>query len=149
MTTVLLVIHLMIALALVGMVLVQRSEGGALGMGGSGAGGGFMTGRGTANLLTRTTVWLAGAFFASSLGLTLLSQPSTKPGSVFDAPVAPASAPAPAGTPAAPATPPAAGATPPADAPATPAAPPQPRGGILDKLQQNPGGAPPRAPQPK
>ena len=53
----LLVIHLLIASALVGMVLIQRSEGGALGMGGGG--GGFMTGRGAANLLTRITAGLA------------------------------------------------------------------------------------------
>ena len=54
MATALLVLHLMIAAALVCVVLLQRSEGGALGMGGGGAGG-FLTGRGTANLLTRTT----------------------------------------------------------------------------------------------
>ena len=52
MATVLLVIHIMIALALIGVVLLQRSEGGALGIGGGG-GGGFMTGRGAANFLTR------------------------------------------------------------------------------------------------
>ncbi|MES1179959.1 MAG: preprotein translocase subunit SecG, partial [Hyphomicrobium sp.] len=60
MATALLVLHLMIAAALVGVVLLQRSEGGALGMGGGGAGG-FLTGRGTANLLTRTTAALAAA----------------------------------------------------------------------------------------
>ncbi len=54
MATVLLVVHLLIAAGLVGVVLLQRSEGGALGIGGGG-GGGFMTGRGTANLLTRAT----------------------------------------------------------------------------------------------
>ena len=150
MTTVLLVIHLMIALGLVGMVLVQRSEGGALGMGGGGGGGGFMTGRGTANLLTRTTVWLAGAFFATSLGLTLLSQPSSKPGSVFDTPVAPASAPTVPGAPPATGPAPAAAGAPAApDGAPAPAQPGQPRGGILDKLQQNPGGAAPRLPQSK
>jgi preprotein translocase subunit SecG len=61
MATVLLVIHLMIATALVCVVLMQKSEGGALGIGGGG-GGGFLTGRGTANLLTRTTAGLAAAF---------------------------------------------------------------------------------------
>ena len=61
MTTILLTIHIMIAVALVGVVLLQRSEGGALGIGGSG-GGGFMTARGTANLLTRITTFLAAAF---------------------------------------------------------------------------------------
>jgi preprotein translocase subunit SecG len=57
MATALLVLHLMIATALVAVVLLQRSEGGALGIGGGG-GGGFLTGRGTANLLTRTTAAL-------------------------------------------------------------------------------------------
>lgn len=71
MATVLLVIHLMIAAALCGVVLLQRSEGGALGIGGGG--GGFMTGRGTANLLTRATAVLAGLFFLTSIGLTLLA----------------------------------------------------------------------------
>jgi len=82
-TTVLLVIHLMIALALVAVVLLQRSEGGALGMGGGG-GGGFLTGRGTANLLTRTTAILAAAFFLTSLALTLLANHGARQSSVFD-----------------------------------------------------------------
>lgn len=69
MQTVLLVIHLMVIVALVGVVLLQRSEGGALGIGG---GGGFMTSRGTANVLTRTTAILAGLFFLTSLGLSIL-----------------------------------------------------------------------------
>src|SRR4029077_11266852 len=77
MTTVLLIIHLMIAAALVGVVLLQRSEGGALGIGG---GGGFRTGRGAANFLTRVTASLAAAFFATSLLLTLLASRSTAPG---------------------------------------------------------------------
>ena len=59
MLTVVIVIHLLIAIALVGTILIQRSEGGALGMGGGGGMGGFMTGRATANLLTRTTTFLA------------------------------------------------------------------------------------------
>ena len=70
MQTVLIVIHLMIVLTLVAVVLLQRSEGGALGMGG---GGGFMTGRGQANVLTRATAILAALFFATSLGLTLMA----------------------------------------------------------------------------
>ena len=75
MATVLLIVHLMIALALIGVVLLQRSEGGALGIGGGG-GGGFMTGRGAANFLTRATAGLAAAFFFTSLVLTLIaSQP--------------------------------------------------------------------------
>jgi preprotein translocase subunit SecG len=64
MQTVLIVIHLMIVLALVGIVLVQRSEGGGLGIGG---GSGFMSARGAANALTRTTGILAAAFFVTSL----------------------------------------------------------------------------------
>ena len=60
MTTILLIIHLLIALALVGVILLQRSEGGALGIGGGGFGG-LMTGRSSANLLTRTTAFLARA----------------------------------------------------------------------------------------
>ncbi|MEC9369473.1 MAG: preprotein translocase subunit SecG [Pseudomonadota bacterium] len=84
MTTVLLVIHLMIAAALVGVVLLQRSEGGALGIGGGGGGGGFMTGRGAANLLTRVTAMLAVAFFATSILLTIVARQSTAPRSLID-----------------------------------------------------------------
>src|SRR5215468_1003067 len=82
MTTVLLIIHIMIALALIGVVLLQRSEGGALGIGG---GGGFMTGRGAANFLTRVTAGLAAAFFFTSLVLALMaSQPAQR--SILDQP---------------------------------------------------------------
>lgn len=76
MTTVLLVIHLLIAIALILTVLIQKSEGGGLGIGGGGGGGGmsgFLTGRGTANLLTRTTAILAACFMVTSLALTLLA----------------------------------------------------------------------------
>ena len=74
MATVLLVIHLLIAIALVIVVLLQRSEGGGLGVGSSGGGlGGFMTARGTANLLTRTTAILAGVFMLMSVVLALLA----------------------------------------------------------------------------
>ncbi|MBT4041306.1 MAG: preprotein translocase subunit SecG, partial [Rhodospirillales bacterium] len=74
MTTVLLVIHLLIAIGLVGTILLQRSEGGGLGMGGGGGGGGggmggFMPGRAAADLLTRTTGILAALFFGTSLTL--------------------------------------------------------------------------------
>ena len=72
MTTVLLVIHIMIAIALIAVVLLQRSEGGALGIGGGG--GGFMTGRGAGNALTKTTAVLAAAFFATSLTLTIMAR---------------------------------------------------------------------------
>ena len=71
MSTVLLLIHLMIALALVGVILLQRSEGGALGIGGGG--GGFMTGRSAGNALTKTTAILAAGFFVTSLLLTILA----------------------------------------------------------------------------
>ena len=93
MTTVLLLIHVMVALALVGVVLLQRSEGGGLGMGSSGAGG-FMTGRGTANLLTRTTAFLAIGFFITSLFLSWLAGLDRKPASILDSgPAAPKSQP--------------------------------------------------------
>jgi len=81
MESVLLIIHLMIAVALVGVVLLQRSEGGALGIGGGGGGGGglggMMSGRGAA--LTRTTAFLAAAFFATSIALSLIGGGSDGP----------------------------------------------------------------------
>jgi len=73
MTTVILLIHVMIALAMVGVILLQRSEGGALGIGGGGGGGGFMTGRSAGDALTRTTAILAACFFATSLTLSILA----------------------------------------------------------------------------
>ncbi len=79
MATVILVIHLMVAATLVGLVLLQRSEGGALGIGGGGSGGGFMSGRGAANLLTRITAVVAAVFFATSISLTLIAQQSDAP----------------------------------------------------------------------
>ena len=92
MLNVLLVIHLMLALAMIGVVLLQRSEGGGLGIGGGGGGGGggmggFLTGRGTANLLTRTTAILAACFMVTSLTLTLLAGSGGGGGSILDAPV--------------------------------------------------------------
>ena len=84
MTTVVLVIHLLLAIALVGVVLLQRSEGGALGMGGGGGMGGFMTGRGAADLLTRTTAFLAAGFMATSLTLAILSSTERTSGSIID-----------------------------------------------------------------
>ncbi len=74
MTTVLLIIHLFVTLALIGVVLIQRSEGGGLGIGTSQGMGGFMSGRGTANLLTRTTAILGTIFFVLSLTLALLNR---------------------------------------------------------------------------
>ncbi len=84
MQTVLLVIHLIIAIALIGVVLLQRSEGGALGIGGGNAGSLFSA-RGVGNTLTRTTAILALIFFLTSIGLTLLSR-HTGGGSIFDRP---------------------------------------------------------------
>ncbi|MCX7304321.1 MAG: preprotein translocase subunit SecG [Hyphomicrobiales bacterium] len=146
MQTVIIVIHLMVVLALVGVVLLQRSEGGGLGIGG---GSGFMTARGAANALTRATAILAAAFFATSLGLSLIARYGAHPldildrqpavqesgqGGVLDklggtpAPATPADASAPA-APAGDAAPaaPAAGAATPADAPAAPAQPAVPQ----------------------
>ncbi|MGC6475214.1 MAG: preprotein translocase subunit SecG [Parvibaculales bacterium] len=72
MTETLLVIHIFIAIAMIILVLLQRSEGGALGIGG-GQGGGLMSGRGVANALTKLTTYLAIVFFLTSIGLTILS----------------------------------------------------------------------------
>ena len=95
MQTVLIVVHLMVVTALVVVVLLQRSEGGALGMGG---GSGFMTGRGQANVLTRATAILATLFFLTSLGLTLLANYGKGNRSILDTP-APSSTSQPAPTP--------------------------------------------------
>ena len=72
MIKVLLVLHVFVTLALIGVVLIQRSEGGGLGLGGAQGMGNFMSGRGTANLLSRTTAILGTAFFALSLVLAIL-----------------------------------------------------------------------------
>lgn len=84
MQTVLIVVHLMIVLALVGVVLLQRSEGGGLGIGGGGGGGGFMTARGAANALTRATAILAAGFFATSLLLSIMARYGEKPTDILD-----------------------------------------------------------------
>jgi preprotein translocase subunit SecG len=84
MATVLLIIHSLLAVALIGVVLLQRSEGGALGMGGGGGGGGFMTGRGTANFLTRATAGLAAAFFATSLILSIMASAPQGQSTILD-----------------------------------------------------------------
>jgi len=70
MTTILLVIHLMVAVAMIVLVLLQRSEGGALGIGGGSDG--MMSARGLGNAMTRATAILAGVFFLTSIGLTVL-----------------------------------------------------------------------------
>lgn len=153
METVIIVIHLMVVLALVGVVLLQRSEGGGLGIGG---GSGFMTARGAANALTRATAILAAAFFVTSLGLSLIARYGAQPidildrvppagqgqGGVLDqlggtdVPAPPATTPPASGgtatpstdaaAPAAPAAPEAAPANPPAAAAPPPAVPAQP-----------------------
>ncbi len=81
MQTVIIVIHLLIVLALVGVVLIQRSEGGGLGIGG---GSGFMTARGAANALTRTTAILAAAFFVTSLALGLMTRYGERPTDILN-----------------------------------------------------------------
>ncbi len=82
MATVVLVIHLLLAIALVGVVLLQRSEGGGLGIGGGG--GGLISVRGTANLLTRATAILAAAFMVTSLILAILAGGATQRRSILD-----------------------------------------------------------------
>ncbi|RRY09796.1 preprotein translocase subunit SecG [Brucella anthropi] len=95
MQTVIIVIHLLIVLALVGVVLIQRSEGGGLGIGG---GSGFMTARGAANALTRTTAILAIGFFATSLILGIMARYGEKPTDILNRiPAATGSQSAPAG----------------------------------------------------
>ena len=85
--TVLLIIHLFVTLALIGVVLIQRSEGGGLGIGSSQGMGSFMSGRGTANLLTRSTAILAAIFMALSLTLALLNRGTASGGrSILDLP---------------------------------------------------------------
>jgi|SRR5215831_7246093 preprotein translocase subunit SecG len=129
MQTVIIVIHLMIVLVMIGAVLLQKSEGGGLGMGG---GAGFMSSRGTANLLTRTTAVLAAGFFATSLLMSWLASLDRKPTSIIGA------------------QPP--GQSQPAGGGATPVAPPT-SGGVLDTLkkadeqQQNQAPAAPQAPR--
>ena len=114
------VIQGIIAAALVGIILMQKSEGGGLGMGGGGGGmGGFLTARGAANLLTRTTAILAGLFICTSLVLALMASHNRRaaPPAIGDPPSR--SAPSTLGSPSAPGTP----ATP--DKPASPSTPPK------------------------
>src|ERR1700758_2578549 len=91
MQTLLLVAELIIAVALIGFVLLQRSEGGGLGMGGGSSMGGLFTPRGAADTLTRTTAILAFLFFATCIGLNLLALNGRNETSILDtAPAAPA-----------------------------------------------------------
>jgi len=139
MTFVLLLIHLFVTIALIGVVLIQRSEGGGLGIGSSQGMGSFMSGRGTANLLTRTTAILAAIFFGLSLALALLNRGTGGVGrSLLDtAPASSTATPGPKQTlPALPAAPPIPGADTPAPIPAAPPAP----------APQAPAAAPPAAP---
>jgi preprotein translocase subunit SecG len=96
MAHVVIVIHLMLVFALIGVVLLQKSEGGGLGIGG---GGGFMTSRGTANVLTRATAILAGLFFLTSLLLSMLAGMSHKPTTIIPGGQSAPSAPAPGNAP--------------------------------------------------
>ena len=103
MLTVVVVIHLFLALGLIAVVLLQKSEGGALGMGGGGMAG-FMSGRSTANLLTRSTAIIAACFFLTSIALALIAGAQRTQRSIIDqGGLPPASSPAP--NPAAPAAP--------------------------------------------
>jgi preprotein translocase subunit SecG len=123
MQTVIIVIHLMVVATMIGVVLLQKSEGGGLGIGST---GGFLSSRGTSNVLTRTTAILAAVFFSTSLVLSILAGWERKPHSVIQS--TPSSTQAP-GTPAT-STP--AGGT----------------GGVLDTLRQNEQQpAPPSGPQ--
>ena len=134
MITLLLIVHLFVTLALIGVVLIQRSEGGGLGVGTSQGMGSFMSGRGTANLLTRTTAILATMFFVLSMALALLNRGTTVSNnrSILDVPPT-RTTPALPATPSVPASPaalsPNAGApqaSPPPAADAQPAAPATP-----------------------
>jgi preprotein translocase subunit SecG len=120
MQTVAIVVHLMIVATLIATVLLQKSEGGGLGVGG---GGGFMSSRGTANLLTRTTAILAGGFFLTSLFLSWYASYDRKPASIIDG--APASQ----------------------SQPGTPAPPLSQGGGILDSLKKSDEPQAPAVPQ--
>jgi preprotein translocase subunit SecG len=89
MTSVIVAIHLLLAISMIGIVLIQQSEGGGLGIGGGGGGGGmggFMTSRSTANMLTRTTAILAALFFVTSMTLAILANSSGREGSILDRP---------------------------------------------------------------
>ena len=99
MLTVIIVIHLMLVLGMIGVVLLQKSEGGGLV---SSSNSGFMTGRGTANVLTRTTALLAVGFFVTSLALSWLAGLGRHPASIINSGGAPISQEAPGGAPAAP-----------------------------------------------
>ncbi|MGI3168085.1 preprotein translocase subunit SecG [Pseudooceanicola sp. C21-150M6] len=91
MENVVLIIHLLLALGLIGVVLLQRSEGGGLGMGG---GGGAMSGRAAATALGKVTWILAGGFIVTSIALTIIAAEKSAGASVLDRLTAPLTAPA-------------------------------------------------------
>jgi preprotein translocase subunit SecG len=85
MENIILIIHLIVAVLLIGAILLQRSEGGALGIGGSGGGGGnLFSARGVGNGLTRGTAILAVCFFATSIALTMIAVRKGPSNSAFD-----------------------------------------------------------------
>ncbi len=133
--TILLVVMILISVALAAVILLQRSEGGALGMGGGPSG--FMTARGAGNLLTVTTWWLAVAFFACAIGLTIVGNVSRSNQSIVDRDAV--------GALAAPVD--GAAGTAPADPEATPA-PAQPEGPSLDDFLSSSAPAQPAPAQP-
>ena len=139
MIKVLLVLHVFVTIALIGVVLIQRSEGGGLGLGGGQGMGNFMSGRGTANLLTRTTAILGTAFFALSLGLALLYKTANadNTAAILNGPPASSGAPKP-GLPAGGGLPTSLPQTP-ADATPLPAAPTLPTPGVPAPAVPTPG----------
>ena len=84
MQTILLILHVLFALAIVGLVLIQRGEGGGLGLGGGGNMQGLMSARGTASMMTRATAVAAALFFVSSLALSILVADHDDGGSIVD-----------------------------------------------------------------
>jgi preprotein translocase subunit SecG len=127
MLIVLFVVHVLIALALIGVVMLQKSEGGALGMGGGGMSG-FMTGRSTANLLTRTTAILFVLFLATSILLVMLSNYARAPRSIVDEGGPLPTSPLTPGAPLAPISPSPGAPSPAVPSPAAPAQPAPPAG---------------------
>ncbi len=82
MANILIVVYLLIVLAMIGVILLQRSEGGALGTGGNN--GGFSQVRSSANLLTRTTAILGALFMATAIGLSIVNEIERGSNSILD-----------------------------------------------------------------
>ena len=89
MENVVLVIHLLLTLALIGLILIQKSEGGGLGLGTGGGMGSFATAQGTKSAITKTTTWVAICFFATSLILAIMASNTDRSKSILDAATAP------------------------------------------------------------